>query len=142
MRNARGMDGGSDAGRGKYWLIRVAPAISIRPRHAWVTQPGRLVAGISLWLLMTAALLCTGPSLARATNSFYWYGENDSTCWQTGQLGSPSTACGEAVGPGFLSKSGSLKGGLAHMDEVSAGGSAEGIQLPDGNDCNYYKIGD
>ena len=69
--------------------------------------------------------MCAGPSFAQATSSFYWYGENDSTCWQTGQLGSPSTACGEAVGPGFLSKSGSLKGGLANMDEVSAGGSSK-----------------
>ncbi len=142
MRNARGMDGASNAGRGRYWLIRVASEISISPRQRRVVRSSRLVAGISLWLLTAAALLCAGPSLAQATSSFYWYGENNSTCWQTGQLGSPSTACGEAVGPGFLSKSGSLKGGLAHMDEVSAGGSAEGIQLPDGNYCNYYKIGD
>ncbi len=142
MRNARGMDGEPDAGRGRNWSTRVASAISIRTRRARVVRPGRLAAGVSLWLLTTAALLCAGPSLAQATSSFYWYGENDSTCWQTGQLGSPSTACGEAVGPGFLSKSGSLKGGLAHMDEVSAGGSAEGIQLPDGNYCDYYKIGD
>ncbi len=28
------------------------------------------------------------------------------------------------------------------MDEVSAGGSAEGIQLSDGDYCNYYKTGD
>ena len=142
MRNARGMDGGNDAAQGSYWSTRVASTISIRTRRAPLVRPGRLVAGISLWLLTAAVLLCAGPSLAQATSSFYWYGENDSTCWQTGQLGSPSTACGEAVGPGFLSKSGSLEGGLAHMDEVSAGGSAQGIQLPDGNYCNYYKIGD
>jgi hypothetical protein len=141
MRNARGMDGGDDAEQGGNWSTRVALATSIHTRRALVVRPGRLVAGVSLWLLTTAALLCVSPTLAQAT-SFYWYGENDSTCWQTGQLGSPSTACGESVGSGFLSKSGSLKGGLAHMDEVSAGGSAEGIQLPDGNYCNYYKIGD
>ncbi len=142
MRNARGIDVGGNAERGGNRSTRVASAISIRTRHARAARPGRLVAGLSLWLLMTAALLCAGPTLAQATSSFYWYGENDSTCWQTGQLGSPSTACGETVGAGFLSKSGSLKGGLAHMDEVSAGGSAEGIQLPDGNYCDYYKIGD
>jgi hypothetical protein len=142
MRNARGMDDGSDAGQGRYWWTRVASTVPIRTRHVRVVLPDRLVAEVSLWLLMTAALLCASPTLAHATSSFSWYGENDSTCWQTGQLGSPSTACGEAVGPGFLSKSGSLKGGLAHMDEVSAGGSAEGIQLPDGNYCNYYKLGD
>jgi hypothetical protein len=142
MRNAHGMDGGSNAGQDMDRPARVASRISTRTKHARAVLPGRLPAGISLWLLVTAALLCAGPSLARATSSFYWYGENDSTCWQTGQLGSPSTACGETVGPGFLSKSGSLKGGLAHMDEVSAGGSAEGIQLPDGNYCDYYKLGD
>ena len=136
------MDSGSSAERGRNWSTRVASAASIHTRHARAARPGRLVAGVSLWLLMTAALLCAGPTLAHATSSFYWYGENDSTCWQTGQLGSPSTACGEAVGAGFLSKSGSLKGGLAHMDEVSASGSAEGIQLPDGNYCDYYKLGD
>jgi hypothetical protein len=139
MRSARGVDIGSKAEWGRNWSTRVASATSIHPRHV---RPDRLVTGVSLWLLITAALLCASPTLAQATSGFYWYGENDSTCWQTGQLGSPSTACGESVGPGFLSKSGSLKGGLAHMDEVSAGGSAEGIQLPDGNYCDYYKIGD
>ncbi len=142
MRHAHGMNGVSDAGRDANRPARVASRIFTRKRHARALLRGRLAAGISLWLLTTAALMCAGPSFAQATSSFYWYGENDSTCWQTGQLGSPSTACGEAVGPGFLSKSGSLKGGLANMDEVSAGGSSEGIQLPDGNYCNYYKLGD
>ena len=139
MRNARGMDGGDDAGRGENWFDSYCVG-DPHPHNARAGRPARQAGG---WgLVVTAALLCAGPTFAHATSSFYWYGENDSTCWQTGQLGSSSTACGEAVGAGFLSKSGSLKGGLAHMDEVSAGGSAEGIQLPDGNYCNYYKIGD
>jgi hypothetical protein len=104
MQNARRMDGGSDAGRGRHWSTRVASAVSTRTRRARIVRPGRMMAGISLWLLTTAAVLCAGPSLAQATSSFYWYGENNSTCWQTGQLGSPSTACGEAVGPGFSQK--------------------------------------
>ena len=142
MRNARGMDGESDAGRDKDRLARVVSTISTRTGHTWVARPGRLAAGISLWLLTTAALLCASPSLAQATSSFYWYGENDSTCWQTGQLGSSSSSC-DSVGPGYLSVLGGNKGGLAHMDEVYAEGIGEDINLTsDGDYCNYYKIGD
>ena len=108
------------------------------PTQAWraLTFSARLTVG--LWLI--GAILATGATPAHAA-SFYWYGESDSTCWQTGQLGSSSTAC-DSVGPGFLATPGSLKGGLAHVDEVSTGGSAEGITLPDGDYCNYYKLGD
>jgi hypothetical protein len=102
---------------------------------------GRARRYCAAWL-STAALVLAGASAAHATSNFYWYGENNSTCWQTGQLGSSSFAC-DSVGAGYLSAPGGNKGGLAHMDEVSAAGIGEDINLPSSGDyCNYYKVGD
>ena len=95
-----------------------------------------------VWLPIVILLVLGRASLAHATSSFYWYGENNSTCWQTGQLGSASLGC-DTVGAGFLSSPGGYPGGLAHMVEVTPGGIAEDIKLPtDGDYCNYYKVGD
>ena len=142
MRDTRGMDSSSDAGLGKPWLAGMTLAITTGTWRARILRPGGFVTVISLWLSTAAVLLCVGPALAQAASSFYWYGENNSTCWQTGQLGSSSSAC-DSVGAGYLSAGGGLKGGLAHMDEVSKHGIGEDIELPvDGDYCNYYKIGD
>jgi hypothetical protein len=135
------MGSSSDAVLDRSWLAGLALAIATGTWRTRILWPGRFVTVILLWLT-AGALLCVGPSLAQATSSFYWYGENDSTCWQTGQLGSSSSAC-DSVGAGYLSAGGGLKGGLAHMDEVSQHGIGEDIGLTaDGDYCNYYKVGD
>ncbi len=95
---------------------------------------------------VAAATACVGASAARAS-SFYWYGENNSTCWQTGQPGAPSSACDD-VGPGFLNSDGhtiSESGGIKIIDLAAASGDycatyniGEGLTEPDENsEYNY-----
>ena len=87
--------------------------------------------------LLTVIVLLYVPSVAFASN-FYWYGQNHSTCWQTGQPGSPSEACSD-VGPGFLPTPGGHTGGLEHMSE---GGIGTDLTLsPSGDYCSYYRVG-
>jgi hypothetical protein len=96
------------------------------------------------WLagLVTLVVLLGIAGVASATNILYWYGNGNSTCWQTGQIGYPSEAC-DSVGSDFLTVEGGNKGGLAHMDEISSEGIGEDINLSaDGDYCDYYKIGD
>ncbi len=84
-------------------------------------------------------LLFGATSVAHAASNFYWYGENDSTCWQTGQPGSPHNEC-DSVSAGFLPTSGGHTGGLAHMSE---GGVGTDLSLsPSGDYCSYYRLGD
>ena len=68
---------------------------------------------VVLAVLLPVVLLLGAASAADAVSSFYWYGENDSACWQTGQLGSPSFGCDG--GPGYLNAAGSNEGGRAHV---------------------------
>lgn len=71
--------------------------------------------------------------------SFYWYGQGGSTCWQTGQLGAPSEACGN-VGAGYLATPGHNAGGvLAYMVNASESGQSTSTS---GLYCVYYRIGD
>ena len=78
---------------------------------------------------MTLALSVT-PA-ARAA-SFYWYGENDSTCWQAGRLGASSFSC-DSVGAGYLSSHLLNSGGIA--------GDIEDLSIS-GDYCSYYELGD
>src|SRR5690349_687487 len=88
---------------------------------------------------LTLVLLLGVVAGAYATSNFYWYGENGSDCWQTGQPGAPSSAC-DSVGSGFLPTPGGGAGGLAHMVE---GGISAQIQLSTSGDyCGYYRLGD
>ncbi len=88
--------------------------------------------------ILTVVLLLSVASMAYATSNFYWYGEGNSTCWQTGQLGSPSTAC-DSVGAGYLPTPGGHTGGLEHMSE---GGIGTDLKLsPSGDYCSYYRLG-
>jgi hypothetical protein len=73
-------------------------------------------------LLLAVSMLCAAPAAHGA--NFYWYGENNSTCWQTGQPGSPSQACAQ-VGASYL---------LSHMNGNTNSSS--------GDYCNYYNIGE
>ena len=66
-----------------------------------------------------AAVLLFGVTVVASAASFYWYGENNSSCWQTGQPAAPSSAC-DNVGEWFLNSSnpvrtleGALDGDLA-----------------------------
>ena len=91
-----------------------------------------------LVVVMAVASLSIVAPVASATSSFYWYGEGNSTCWQAGQLGAPSTAC-DFVGAGYLPTPGGHTGGLEHMAE---GGIGTDITLsPSGDYCNYYRLG-
>jgi hypothetical protein len=53
--------------------------------------------------LVVLALVLGASSFASAAN-FYWYGEGNSNCWQTGQPGVSSSAC-DGVGEWFLNSS-------------------------------------
>ncbi|HUN78379.1 MAG TPA: hypothetical protein VMU32_05630 [Solirubrobacteraceae bacterium] len=89
---------------------------------------------------MLVILLAGGASAAQAA-SFYWYGENNSTCWQVGELGSPRLEC-DSVGAGYLPTPGNYSNGLAHMLEDESGGINEDFSLsPSGDYCTYYRIG-
>lgn len=86
--------------------------------------------------VIACSLCLTGTATAA---NFWWYGENNSTCWQTGQPGSPSQAC-DSVGAGYLSVPGKNAGGLEQMVE---GGVAADLGLGiSGDYCNYYRLGD
>jgi hypothetical protein len=72
-----------------------------------VTRRSTRVGGAVRWYwlagLATLVLFAGGAGSAHAS-SFYWYGENNSTCWQTGQPGTPSHEC-DGVGEWFLNSS-------------------------------------
>jgi hypothetical protein len=90
---------------------------------------------------LVIVLLFVTTSVGHAASSFYWYGENNSTCWQSGQPGAPHTEC-DSVGAGYLPTPGGYSGGLAHMLEDTAGGIGEDFKLsPSGDYCSYYRIG-
>jgi hypothetical protein len=102
--------------------------------HQWgsVTRSG-------LAALLTLILLLSIASVSYASSSFYWYGQNGSTCWQTGEPGSPSEKC-SVVGPGYLPTPGGNTGGLAYMLE---GGVYESLNLsPSADYCSYDRLGD
>jgi hypothetical protein len=88
---------------------------------------------IVLVSLLVSAVLLGVASAACAAPSFYWYGENNSTCWQAGQLGTPSLAC-DTVGGGYVG---------AHMVRLAGGigGDVTGISVS-GDYCSYYELGD
>jgi hypothetical protein len=89
-------------------------------------------------VLSLTIVLLLGVASAASAASFYWYGEDGSTCWQTGQLGAPSTTC-DSVGAGFLPTPGGHTGGLEHMSE---GGVSTDLTLsPSGDYCSYYRLG-
>ena len=92
---------------------------------------------------LIVALLLGVASVASATSSFYWYGEGNSTCWQAGQLGSPSTGC-DSVGAGYLpTPGGGREGGLERMVNISNGGIGVDVGLTPTQDyCSYYRLGD
>jgi hypothetical protein len=86
--------------------------------------------GIGVATLLVVLLVFGFSSVANAS-SLYWYGENNSTCWQSGQPGGSSFAC-DGVGAGFLP---------GHM--VEGGVSADVFNVSSSGDyCNYYRLGD
>jgi hypothetical protein len=91
---------------------------------------GAAIGRMTLVMSLVVVLLLGVASVASATSSFYWYGNGDSTCWQTGQLGSPSEGC-DSVGTGYLPTPGHHAGGLEHM--VEGGISADLGLSPSGD---------
>lgn len=93
----------------------------------------------TMLVVLSAVVLLLGvASVASATSSFYWYGNGDSTCWQTGGLGSPSEACSD-VGAGYLPTPGSHTGGLEWMSEGGIGTNK--TLSPSGDYCSYARLG-
>jgi hypothetical protein len=92
----------------------------------------RVVVVVSL----VVALLLGVASVASATetSSFYWYGNGNSTCWQTGQLGSPSENCDSVAGE-YLSQAG-------HMRNDHSGSALAYNVTPSGDYCGAYELGD
>jgi hypothetical protein len=96
------------------------------------------VASTSIASIVCATIGAIAPA-ASASSSMYWYGEGGSTCWQTGQPGSPSQQC-DSVGPEFLAAAGPNAGGLAHFVE---GGVFPQTQISASGDyCGDYRTGD
>jgi Repeat of unknown function (DUF346) len=84
---------------------------------------------------LAAVLLVGVVSVASASSTFYWYGENNSTCWQTGQPGASSSTC-DGVGAGFLNSGG-------HTVSEGAGIAATLEREPSSGDyCSAYNIGE
>jgi hypothetical protein len=97
----------------------------------WSHSPG-ITQRLGVIALVTASLVMGSKSVAHAASSFYWYGEGDSTCWQTGAPGSPSSAC-DSVGAGYLNTSShQVEGGITAQIGVSTSGDY----------CGYYRLGD
>ncbi len=100
----------------------------LRSRYGAARPARRTALMVSLALVLSLGVV----SVASASSSFYWYGENNSTCWQTGQPGASSSTC-DGVGEWFLNSSppvrtleGALNGNLALTES--------------GDYCNAYNL--
>jgi hypothetical protein len=94
-------------------------------------------------LIVALALIALQLAVASATQaaSFPWYGANNTTCWQTGSLGSPSEAC-DSVGAGYLPTPAEAGEGRL-LQHVIGGGFGGDLKLPKNGDyCNAFGIGD
>jgi hypothetical protein len=86
---------------------------------------------VLLGSVLVGVLLLGVASVAKAA-TLYWYGENNSTCWQTGFPGNTSSSC-DTVGPGYLAAN--------HMREAAIGGDVELVNNGvSGDYCNYYHL--
>ncbi len=124
--------------------LLVAIVVSTVERRELSSRRWRPLAArrVMLAVLPALVLLLGAASSAQATSSFYWYGNGDSTCWQTGQLGSPSEKC-SSVGPGYLPTPGHHTSGLEWMLNDTVDGIGEDVTLsPSGDYCSYYRLGD
>jgi Fibronectin type III domain len=112
-------------------------------RHRSIDErlTGPVVRRVMLAALLTVVLLPSAVSAAYATSSFYWYGENNSTCWQTGQLGSSSHACSN-VGAGYLATPGHYAGGVLKYMVNGIENNKEKLEIPSGDYCLYANLGD
>jgi hypothetical protein len=105
-------------------------AVQRRPRNGQSTATFRRLA---LVMVLVGTLLLGVASMASASSSFYWYGENSLTCWQTGSLGSGSSTC-DSVGESYLP---------SHMHSGGIGVDVELVNSGTSGDyCNYYNIGE
>ncbi len=90
----------------------------------------RLTVYLAARVLCISLLLVLGFSSVAHGMSFYSYGENGSTCWQTGQPGTSSFAC-DSVGAEYIP---------GH--EVEGGISAQIALTTSGDYCGFYRLGD
>ena len=84
-----------------------------------------------LLIVLAAVVLVLGVSSVASAASFYWYGENNSTCWQVGQPGSSASDCEPSVGAGFL--------GSSDPPRVNTGDGIE-TATQSGDYCEAYTI--
>src|SRR5665811_1073428 len=113
------------------WGPGVAPGVDWRKVNSGPLR-GLMCRRMVLTALLAVVLLMGVTSAADATSSYYWYGESNSTCWQTGQPGAPSNTC-DYVGPGFLATAGHMvEGGIGPQTQLSTSGDY----------CGYYRLGD
>jgi hypothetical protein len=82
--------------------------------------------------MLVGTVLLGVTSVASASSSIDWYGGNDTTCWQTGQLGSTSESC-DSVGAYFLPTG-------PHIAEGALGVNVQ--MTTSGDYCHYYNLGD
>jgi hypothetical protein len=77
-------------------------------RVSWHTRGNGCRKGFAAHLVvfvtLVVALVLGVASTASASSNFYWYGEGNSNCWQTGQPGASSSTC-DNVGEWFLNSS-------------------------------------
>ncbi len=92
--------------------------------------PIRRVVSVSI---TTLSLMFCVASVASANSNFYWYGEGNSTCWQTGQPGAPFSAC-DGVGETFLNSSNPPRT-LNAVPTLEANSAS-------GDYCSYHGTGD
>jgi len=104
-------------------------------RRGLTGHPLALLLSLAVVLFLSVASVASVAS----ASSFYWYGEGNSTCWQTGQLGASSDVCSN-VGAGYLPTPGGHTGGLEWMNDGAAN-SADFLS-PSGDYCSYYRLGD
>jgi hypothetical protein len=118
-------------------VSRVLGAASGRAQRGSSEARGadRGVRGVML-VSVLAVVLALGVCSVASAATFYWYGENNSTCWQEGQPGVPLSNCHENVGEHFLNSS--------NPPRVIGGALATNLELTTGSGdyCNAYNIGD
>ena len=109
------------------------------PHGLWAALGVRRVLFLALSLIvLQLAIVATASA-----SSLYWYGENNSTCWQAGEPSASSFAC-DNVNAGFLRTNGA--GEQPNMKDTTPAGGNGGIGfdvlLPHSGDyCNFYYLG-
>jgi sugar lactone lactonase YvrE len=91
--------------RGREGWFEVAPSVDSGEA---LRRPGRSRVGLLLAVVVAAVAIAavSGAASAEAAARFYWYGENNSTCWKkTGEVAAEAPSECDGVGEWFLNSS-------------------------------------